>query len=135
MYRAHTVSVAVAVPPTEAYAYVSDPSNLPSWAPGFVKSIERRGEAWVARTTLGEATFRFAPVNTFGVLDHDVELAAGTFHNAMRVIPNGVGSEILFTVLQLSGMNDEQFLEDLETVRRDLGTLRTLLERKHGDAA
>lgn len=34
MYRAHTVSVGIAVSPKEVYDYASDPSNLPVWAPG-----------------------------------------------------------------------------------------------------
>ncbi len=132
MYRAHSVSVAVAVDPGKAYAFASDPANLPSWAPGFVKSIERRDDVWLAQTVLGEAKFRFAPKNTFGVLDHDVELPSRAFHNPMRVIPNGHGCEILFTMLQLPGMTDEEFKADLETVRNDLKTLGTLLERRFG---
>lgn len=132
MYRAHTVSVAAAVDPQRVYAYVSDPGNLPSWAPGFVKSIEKRGDVWLAETTLGRAKFRFAPPNAFGVLDHEVELPSETFQSRMRVIPNGAGSEILFTLLQLPGMTDEQFAADLDVVRNDLKTLRAVLERTLG---
>lgn len=82
----------------------------------------------MAETSLGQATFRFAPVNALGVLDHDVELAAGRFHNPMRVIPNGDGCEVLFTLLQLGGVTDEQFRIDLETVRTDLQNLKRVLE-------
>lgn len=134
MYRAHTVSVAAAVEPLRVYAYVSDPANLPAWAPGFVKSIEKRGDVWLAETTLGRARFRFAPPNEFGVLDHEVELPSETFHSRMRVIPNGAGSEILFTLLQLPGMTDAQFAADLDVVRNDLKTLRAVLERTLGGA-
>ena len=132
MYRAHTVSVAVDADPASAYAYLSDPAHLPEWAPGFVQSIERQGDNWLARTTLGEARFRFAPKNDFGVVDHDVELPSAQFHNPMRVIPNGAGCEVLFTLLQLPGMSDEQFTRDIETVRSDLKTLRNVLELRFG---
>ena len=135
MYRAHTVSVAVAVPPQRAYAYIADPANLPKWASGFVKSIEKRGDEWIAETTLGQARFRFAPANELGVLDHDVDLPAGKFHNPMRVVPNGKGCEVLLTALQVPGISDAQFSGDLEIVRRDLGTLRDILEQMHGNAA
>ena len=129
MYRAHTVSVGIPLEPRAVYAYASDPANLPIWAPGFVKSIEKRGASWVAQTTLGQVTFRFAAANDFGVLDHDVELPSGTVHNAMRVVPNGAGSEVLFTLIQFPGISDAQFQQDMDTVRADLNKLRTLLER------
>jgi hypothetical protein len=130
MFRAHTVSVGIPVSPRIAYDYAADPANLPVWAPGFVESIARQGQHWVAQTTLGPVRFRFAPPNELGVLDHDVELPEGTFHNAMRVIPNGEGCEVLFTVLQTPGISDEQFATDLDTVRADLNKLRTVLEHR-----
>jgi hypothetical protein len=129
MYRAHTVSVGIAVGPKDVYAYAANPANLPVWAPGFIRSIEQRGGSWVAQTSLGEVTFRFAAVNDFGVLDHDVDLPNGTVHNAMRVVPNGAGSEVLFTLIQLPGVSDTQFQQDMDTVRADLNKLRTVLER------
>ena len=134
MYRAHTVSVGITVEPKVVYAYVSDPGNLPVWAPGFVKSIEKRGADWVAQTSLGQVSFRFAPINDFGVVDHDVALPGGTVHNAMRVIPNGAGSEVLFTLIQLPGVSDAQFQQDMDVVRADLNKLRTVLEHTHEEA-
>lgn len=135
MYRAHTVSVGIAAHPKAVYAYLADPANLPGWAPSFVKSIERQGDSWLAQTSLGEARLRFAPSNEFGVVDHDVELPTGSFHNPMRVIPNGKGSEVLFTLIQVPGITDQQFETDLDTVRADLNKLRTVLEHGPGSAA
>ena len=135
MYRAHTVSVGIAVEPGTVYAYASDPANLPTWAPGFVKSIEKQGARWIAQTSLGQVAFRFAPPNDLGVLDHDVDLSNTSFHNPMRVIPNGTGSEVLFTLLQLQGVSDEQFQRDMDTVRADLNKLRTVLEHRYGSAS
>jgi hypothetical protein len=128
MFRSVTVSVPVAVPPRVAYDYASDPRHLPEWAGGFVLAIERRESTWVAQTSLGEAIFRFAPPNAFGVLDHDVELPSGVFHNPMRVVPNGAGCEILFTLLQSPGTDDAAFAADVETVRGDLRRLGQRLE-------
>jgi hypothetical protein len=130
MHRAHTVSVTIDVDLRSAYAYASDPQNLPSWAQGFVKSIEQHGTHWLAETSLGQAKVRFAPANDLGVLDHEVELPSGKVHNAMRVIPNGDGCEVMFTVLQLPDVADEDLRRDLETVRADLHKLRTVLEHR-----
>ena len=134
MYRAHTVSAGIPVDPKLVYAYASDPANLPTWEPGFVKSIEKQGTSWIAQTPFGQVAFRFAAPNDFGVLDHDVDLPAGTLHHPMRVIPNGAGSEVLFTLIQLPGVSDEQFQQDMDTVRADLNKLRTVLEHRCGSA-
>ena len=135
MYRTHTVSVGIAVDPKTVYTYASNPANLPTWAPSFVNSIENKGGHWVADTSLGHAKFRFTPANEFWILDHDVELSTGTFHNPMRVIPNGAGCEVLFTLVQLPSISDEQFQTDMDTVRADLNKLRTVVEHLFGSAA
>ncbi|HXV12694.1 MAG TPA: SRPBCC family protein, partial [Candidatus Krumholzibacteria bacterium] len=48
--------------------------------------------------------------------------------NPMRVVPNGEGSEVLFTLFQLSEMSDLQFVEDVAMVERDLRSLKEVLE-------
>ena len=134
MYRAHTVSVGIACDPQKAYRYIADPTNFPHWAPGFAKSIEKQDAHWIAQTTLGQAKISFAPPNELGVLDHHVELPSGTFHNPMRVIPNADGCEVMFTVFQFTGVSDEQFRHDYETVDSDLRRLKEVLEHRYGSA-
>jgi hypothetical protein len=85
---------------------------------------------WTADTPTGKATIRFAEKNQFGILDHDVILESGvTFHNPMRVVPNGRSSEVIFTLFRQPGMSDEQFSEDAKWVEKDLTILRNLLEK------
>lgn len=63
-------------------------------------------------------------------MDHDVELDSGVVvHNPMRVVPNGDGSEFIFTLLRQPGMSDDQFADDAQAVTKDLRTLKKLLER------
>jgi hypothetical protein len=79
---------------------------------------------------MGKAKIRFAEKNQFGILDHDVILESGvTFHNPMRVVPNGRSSEVIFTLFGQPGMSDEQFSEDAKWVEKDLTILRDLLEK------
>jgi hypothetical protein len=47
---------------------------------------------------------------------------------AMRVLPIGSGSEVIFTLFQVPDMSDEQYAEDAELVERDLQTLKSTLE-------
>jgi hypothetical protein len=76
------------------------------------------------------ACCRFAPPSELGVADHDVTLPSGvTVHNPMRVIPNGTGSTVTFTLLRQLGVSSREFNRDAKTVQRDLETLKALLER------
>ena len=71
----------------------------------------------------------FVPANEYGVLDHTVELAPDQeIRVPMRVIPNGEGSELIFTVIREVGGIDDEFEQDVSTVRKDLETLKNLLE-------
>jgi hypothetical protein len=46
----------------------------------------------------------------------------------MRVIPNGGGSELIFTLFRLPDISEEQLAADADWVMRDLMALKTLLE-------
>lgn len=73
---------------------------------------------------------RFAEKNDLGVLDHYVSPSPGIeIYVPMRVLANGPGSELVFTLFRLPGMSDEKFAEDAKMVMRDLETLKELLDR------
>jgi len=82
-------------------------------------------------TPTGWVGIRFVPANEFGVLDHSVQLPDGqSVLNPMRVVANGDGSEIMFTLFQLPGMDDHQFARDAEMVQADLQSLKAVMESK-----
>lgn len=127
--KSQTLSVSIVAPSARVYEFASNPANLPLWVPSFCQSVELIGGEWVVQSPAGRVIFTFVPRNDLGVLDHSVTLPTGVkLTNPMRVIPNGDGSEILFTLFQREGMSDQQFREDAELVRSDLHTLRQLLE-------
>lgn len=124
------ISISINRSPRDIYEFASNPENLPLWAAGLARSkVTREGDAWVAEAPFGKVRIRFVKRNTFGVLDHDVELDSGVVvHNPMRVIPNGEGSEFVFTLLRQPGMDDAQFAEDKLAIEKDLRTLKNILE-------
>lgn len=129
--RSRTLSVEIAAAPDTVYAFVRDPVQLPVWAAGICQSVTVEGNVWRVETggALGMVQLAFCADNPYGVLDHTVTLADGmAVLNPVRVIANGDGSELLFTVFQTPGMSDEQFVRDVQAVRRDLHALKTLLE-------
>lgn len=73
---------------------------------------------------------RFSEVNTLAGMDNDVELDSGVIvHNAMRVVPNGNGSEFIFILLRQPGMSEEQFADDARAVAKDLRTSKEILKK------
>jgi len=77
---------------------------------------------------MGRVVVSFAPSNEFGILDHDVTLPDGdTVRNPMRVIPNGDGCDVVFTVRRLPGVSETEFAADIDAVTADLAALRTLM--------
>lgn len=113
----------------DVYAFAAQPENMPLWASGLAAGLEPDGEDWIAHGALGNARVRFTPVNDLGVLDHLVTLETGVeVHNALRVVPNGSGAEVMLTLLKQPGMNQEQFDSDADWVQKDLTTLKKRLE-------
>ena len=132
MHDVQHISIHIARPPAEVYEFASDPRNLPRWSAGLARAeVKRDGDEWIADAPFGRVRVRFAQRNSFGVMDHDVHLESGsTIHNPMRVVPNGGGSEFVFTLIRQPGMPDTQFAKDKAAVEIDLKTLKDLLERK-----
>ena len=123
------VSVSIQRSPQEVYAFTSNVENLPRWASGLGGSIRNVGGEWIADGPMGPVKVRIAAPNELGVLDHDVVLPSGTtVRNPMRVVPNGTGSEVTFTLFRQPNTLWEQFERDAEWVEKDLRTLKELLE-------
>ena len=131
--RSEHLSVFIDRRASTVYAFVADPANLPLWASGVSSGIEQVGGPggdWVSQSPFGPVTIRFAPANPFGVADHDVTVpGGGTTHNPLRVLPEGTGSEVVFTLRDRPGLSEAEFEADARTVVADLTTLKGVLER------
>ena len=127
--ESRTLSVRINRAPQDVYDFASVPMNFPKWASGLGRSIERVNDEWIAETPHGPMKVRFTERNSFGVLDHYVIPEPGVeVYIRLRVIANGTGSELIFTLFRLSDMSDEKFAADAEWVMRDLNALKSLLE-------
>ena len=130
------ISVSIDRLPGDVYVFVSDPANLPKWATGLSGSIRNVQGKWIADSPMGKIRIRFAEKNRFGVLDHELVLETGTaISNPMRVIANGGGSEMIFTLIRQAGMSKEQFDADARWVEKDLRLLKDILEGRAAEGA
>lgn len=129
--QARIVHISIDRSLAEVAVYLTDPRNMAEWASGLGSGLVPQGDDWVTSGgPLGEVHVRFAPRNDFGVADHEVTLPDGTrVHNALRAVPNGDGVEVMFTLLRMPGTTDEAFEADAAHIRKDLETLKALLER------
>jgi hypothetical protein len=124
-----TISVTIERPADEVYEFVREATNFPKYTTLF-KAVRPAGpDNWIADTEQGEMPLRFAPQNSFRVLDHHVRLRPDLeVLNHMRVLPNADGTEVLFTLFQRPGMSDAEFAEDRQAVHTDLQKLKSVLE-------
>ena len=130
MYQVRHISVSINRPPNDVYAFVSNPENLPKWATGLGGSIKHVHGEWIADAPMGQVKVKFADENQFGIVDHEIVLESGIkVYNPMRVIANGEGSEVFFTLIRQPDMSDEKFAHDAQWVEKDLGILKGLLEK------
>jgi hypothetical protein len=121
----------------DVYAFASKPENMPLWASGLASGLTQDGADWMADGgPIGKVRVRFAPANDLGVIDHTVTLENGlVVENALRVVPNGDGAEVMFTLLRQPAMDDAAFEADTRHVEKDLKTLKALLEKPHEENA
>ncbi len=131
LLKSKTVTISIACLPHKVYDFVSSPSNLIKWGKTYCRSIKKSNGEWIMETPQGEVMIRIAGKNEFGVLDHYITPSAGAEALVpMRVVPNGAGSEVIFTVFQQPGMTDECFLKDIGLVEQDLKSLKAVMENK-----
>jgi hypothetical protein len=112
-----------------AYDFLCAPDNFPRWASGLAGSLRQANGEWLAQTPDGPVRIRFSERNAFGVLDHwVVPQSGGEIYIPLRVVSNGGGCELIFTLFRLPGMSDEKFAADAEWVMRDLAAAKRVLE-------
>lgn len=129
MMKSRTITCSINRPSAVVYDFTSNPENLPQWVRSFCVSVKKSGDDWQMETPTGWVGIRFVPASEFGVLDHVVTLPDGqSILNPMRVVANGDGSEVMFTLFQLPDMSNEQFAKDAGMVEADLQTLKAVLE-------
>ncbi|SIT48056.1 conserved hypothetical protein [Paraburkholderia piptadeniae] len=127
-----TISVSIARDWREVYAFMEHPLSFAQWASGLGKPLRGEGSLWTFESADGRpVTVRFTPHNPYGVLDHYVMTEHGDeIYIPMRVIANGDGTEVLFTLLRTADMSDARFAADAQWVERDLAALKRFLDKR-----
>jgi hypothetical protein len=130
--RCETSSISIAAPPADVFEFVAEPTNLPRWAPAFASSIRPDGERWIVSSSTGEAPIVVAADKTARTVDilADADRTRGAF---ARILPNGGGSEMLFSLLFGTEASADEVAAQMLTVRDELEAVRRFVERRRSD--
>lgn len=129
--HSETRTISIAAPPAAVLDIVGDPRTLPRWAPAFARAVRPEGDHWVVDTGSGEARILVRVDPATGTVDllsaerQDV----GAF---TRVLPNGRGSEYMFTLFFPDGTPEAAVADQMRTVEGELEVVRDLSEAAAG---
>jgi Polyketide cyclase / dehydrase and lipid transport len=127
--RSDTQTVTIDAHPRDVLAFVGNGANLPRWAIGFATSVRPSGPGWIVTTSQGEVPTTVLVDEATGTVDFRMEPAPGVEATAYaRVVPNGNGTEFVFTQLQQLGMPEDVFDQLASAVGHELVALKALLE-------
>jgi uncharacterized protein YndB with AHSA1/START domain len=123
--RSETRSIAIDAPPERVHRFIADATNIPRWAPAFATAIHPGDTHWVATTERGEAEIIVASNPDSGTLD--ILSAADRTRGAFaRVISNGPGSEVLFTLFFEPGTPEQTVTAQMTVVDDELANIKQL---------
>jgi len=129
MLHVETRSVSIEASPEIVLDLVSDPHNLPLWAPGAVSAVRPDGDAWLVESG-GTETRMFVRVSReHGTVDLLVaeDPPQGVF---TRVLPSGKGAEYQFTLLFPEGTPEQAVAQQMTIVEEELQVVRRLSEER-----
>lgn len=133
LFNTQTMNLSISINSNadEVYAFIANPENLPKWAAGLCKTIQKTGTENVWQINGGEARVRFVEKNKFRVADHYVRATPGAkeVYIPIRVLEHDATSEVVFTLFRLPEMTDEEFKRDMAAVQKDLQTIKEIIER------
>jgi Polyketide cyclase / dehydrase and lipid transport len=123
--RTHTSSIQIAAPAADVHALVADLEQLPRWAIGFAKAVERNGEGHVVTLASDEQV----PIAVIA----DASTGTTDFHVAgvpayTRTVPINGGCVHTFTMGQQDGEPDDVFEAKIEALGHELTVLKALAE-------
>jgi len=138
MLNARTIAISIARPADEVFDFVMEPQNFLKWAFVGQSSMRHVGaNDWEVETSVGRRILRMPVPNAHGILDHySLRHRDDVPHLiAMRVVPNGDGTELLYTMFKRPGQSDLEWESMIEWITTDLLTLKSLLEYRSSELA
>jgi hypothetical protein len=127
--RAVTRSITIDAPTGSVFTYLDDANNLPSWAPAFATTVQPDGDGWIVGQGDVRLGLRIVSDADSGTVDLRVTPPNGRESAVyMRVLPNGDGAELLFTLFFSDSRTDEELARQSAEVEAELVRVRAACE-------
>ena len=122
--RSETRSISIQASPAKVLDLVGDANALPRWAPNFATSVRPENGHWLVDDELLIDLRVDRELGTVDILRPKLP-PTGAYS---RVVPNGEGSEYLFTLFFPDGTAEAAITKQMTVVEEELRTIRALCE-------
>jgi polyketide cyclase/dehydrase/lipid transport protein len=123
--RSETRQISIPAPPGKVLDVVGDAQALPRWAPNFATTVRAEDGHWVVNDELHVDLRVDRELGTVDILRPKLP-PTGAYS---RVVPNGEGSEYLFTLFFPDGAEEAAITKQMATVEEELRAVRELCSR------
>lgn len=130
-----TLATTINAPFELVTADLADPTTHPVWATEFFAAPAIEAGDGTFRTVVprmgGPVRLRIEAHEPSGIIDLYLAPEGAEFGPPLpvRVVPNGDGVDVLFTLARFPGVGDEEWREGLESMTRELQQLKARHER------
>jgi hypothetical protein len=129
-----TVKVTIDASFAEVTGFIADPKNAhiigSDFFAGPLKKLE--GDEWLATVPRmgGEVRYRHDVTLDDGVIDIYLAAPGEDFGPPLpvRVVPNGDGVDVLWTLARFPGVSDEEWDQNVNSMKRELERVKARLE-------
>ena len=134
MNPTQTLAVDIAAPFAKVVAELAEPMSHPSWATEFFQGPAEEAEGGQVRVNVprlgGPCRMRIDAMPNFGIVDIYIASGEDAYGKPIpvRVIENGDGTTVLWTLSQFPSMPDDMFTSGCASMQKELTTLKSKLE-------
>ncbi len=128
--QTETVVMTIDAPPSRLSEDLANPGSHLEWATEFFagEAVDQGDGTWSMNVPRmgGPVIFRTDGATELGVIDMYIAPVGAPFGPPLpvRVVPNGDGADVLFTLARIPGQTDEEWDEGIASMQRELLNLK-----------
>jgi ketosteroid isomerase-like protein len=129
IYRSAIKSVDIQAPFERVFGFLANPMNWPRYAVVNLHSVSPGECGWFKMVTkFGHGEIRVNPVKELGIIDHDWRDPQASWTVPARIVANGDGVTVMYTLFQPPVMTGPQFDQAMKEMDIEMNKLREILE-------